>query len=479
MRKLLAALLLLLLVLSGAYCAASYWVGAQAQKQYERLLTQTSHYGSIEITTQKYERGVFHSRAITSVAVRMQGTGEALHFTLADTIQHGPLAFLTNPHATRRFQPVQAVISTRLAPSGENGKWLKNALEKIPELGSSEIWTVLFLDGSGESYMDVPSFQKKLPDSRGGELFLDWGGFHARTHFDMSLNEATGSFAAPRVNFTAGDETLNVHDTKGDFSGRNGWKDIALGGVNVSCDNIAFTSAAGNVRLRLAGPGIEIGSGASGNTMNGSLRAYFEKLETNGDTYGPFTLELEARKLDPEALSRFQRNVKELGMSGKSGEEIRKALNSCYLQLLTGLAVKSPELELKALRLESDKGEANAKAKFAMSGSGFSLDNPLLLLTGISASADVYVSEPLLVYAVEAGYKGAVKSSEAGPGAERADIRVRQKAAKMLQLLEAQKILMREGESFKLSAAYKSGRITVNGRKIPLTDLLKGGSLFE
>lgn len=475
MRKLLAALLLLILVLSGAYCAASYWVGAQAQKQYEILLAQVSRPNSVEIATTKYDRGIFLSTAQTSVTVTLQGKEEPLNFTLVNTIQHGPLAMLSNPHATRRFQPVQAVITTRLAPAAENGNMVRKALEEVPELASSEIWTVLYLDGSGESYADVPAFQKKFKDAQGVETSLDWGGFHSRSHFDIALNEGTGTFNAPWIKLNEKGEWLNVRETRGEFSARADRNDVTVGDMSIACKGVDFTSGDGNVPFRLEGPGIETGSGGTGDTVNGFVRFHFDKLAAAGGTYGPFSMELEARKLDAAALSRFQKNLKEIGASEKSGRDVTKALNSCYMQLLTGLAAKSPEIELKELRLGSDKGDFTATAKIVVAGSGFSLDNPiLLLLSGISANADVFVAEPLLSFAVEKSLTGALKV-EGGPSDEEAASLAKQRTAKTIEQLLAQNYLVRDGASLKVSAAYKAGRITVNGRKIPVTDLLKGG----
>ncbi len=81
---------------------------------------------------------------------------------------------MENPHLKRGLRPVLAVIRTRLAPDA-SGEALKKMLEKIPELESSEILTVLSTDGGGESYFDVPSFQRKLTDEKGVQIGGEMG----------------------------------------------------------------------------------------------------------------------------------------------------------------------------------------------------------------------------------------------------------------------------------------------------------------
>ena len=70
MRKLLTGTVLVFVVLLAAYGFSSYWFGAQAQKQYDLLLAQASEKNSFEVKTKSYERGIFHSRAVTTIVVK-------------------------------------------------------------------------------------------------------------------------------------------------------------------------------------------------------------------------------------------------------------------------------------------------------------------------------------------------------------------------------------------------------------------------
>jgi uncharacterized protein YdgA (DUF945 family) len=222
MRKLLTGTVLVFAVLLAAYGFSSYWLGTQAQKQYELLLAQASQKHSFEVTTKSYERGIFQSKAVTTIAVNGTGAGpdrkDTYQFNIVNSIQHGPLTFPKGQHANNSIRPALAVITTHLAPAGENSEQFKEFLKKVPELESSEILTILSFTGSGETFIDIPSFQKKMANESGTETLVDWGGFSFAANFDIGLGETTGSFKAPFLEFRDNGSRFRVNDMKGDFN---------------------------------------------------------------------------------------------------------------------------------------------------------------------------------------------------------------------------------------------------------------------
>jgi uncharacterized protein YdgA (DUF945 family) len=217
-------------------------------------------------------------------------------------------------------------------------------------------------------------------------------------------------------------------------------------------------------------------TGVSGETITGSLRAQFDKLAVGGDIYGPFNLDFEARKLDPVALARFQQSLKSLQdqMQDKSEEDLKSAFASCYKQLLMDLLAKSPELELKQVKINTNRGDLTGNMKLAVANSGGDLTgNILMLLNNLSASADLAISEPLLFFIMENSFRSEIENSGDRPDALEAEKAARAKAVGIVKSLLSQNFIVREKGSLKTSASYKSGKVIVNGHKINIMDLFK------
>ena len=307
MKKTLAALLFICLAVALAYGGASYWIGEQARKQHDLLIARINRANYLDVSSKSYERGIFSSTASTTVSLTPRLSGDSFNFTVISSIYHGPFVFLESSHLKGSLQPVLAVVRTRLAP-GDCPESLKKMLQEIPELESSEILTVIFYDGSGESYLDVPSFRKTVSTDNGGEMGVEWDGFTAKSKFDASLGEASVSYSAPSLKTTEKSQTLLVKDIQCDFNSHPGINGISVGSMAFSIGGIDVVEE-GSPPFNLSSFGMQAESGVSGQTINGALRLNFDKLSAAGLGVGPFALEFEARKLDADVLSRFQRLV--------------------------------------------------------------------------------------------------------------------------------------------------------------------------
>jgi len=478
MKKIFAAMMIVCAVLAGGYTFAGYWLGTQTQKHYEALIAQGNQ-PHIEIKNKSYDRGVFRSTAVTSVTVKNSGEGPAaedlFQFTLVNSIQHGPVASADGQRVSRGMRPFQAVMTTRLAPGEENGEMVRWLLERVPELGTSEVVTILDINGKGESFLDVPPFQKKLPGKKGGEVSLIWDGLKADSRFDIALNEVVGSFAAPRLEMADQEAQLAVRNWKGDFNTLPGIKGVSVGAMSLLCESIDFYSVEEDTRFRLESPLVQLESGVTGDRINLSLLTRFEKLTASGDIFGPFVFELEFRKLDPESIARFQQDMKEMQgqLAASSGEAAKEKLEAAYMRLLTGLVDKAPEMALKQLKLGTSRGSLDGRLAVGIAETGGSiLKNPLLALGSVSANLDVSISEPLLMYILENRFRG---DSEGRDGENTAEERrmAAEQIAQILTGLVEQKLVLKETGSFKTSASFQAGDLTVNGRKLNLGDLLK------
>ncbi len=462
MKKTLRIFLFLCLALVVAYGAASYWIGGQARNQHDLLIARINSSNCLEASIKSYERGLFSSRALTTFTLILPESGNSIKFSAINHIYHGPFVFLENPHLKRGLRPVLAVIRTRLAP-GDSGEALKKMLGKIPELETSQILTVLSTDGSGESYFDVPSFQKKFPDEKGGQVEVEWRGFTAQCKFELQLGELAGSCSSPSLQVTEQNHLLRVKDIHGDFNSHPGIKGISVGSAAFSIGNIEGMDKE-NTSFNLTSLGLKAESGVSGETINGVLRLSFEKLKAQDMELGPFAMEFEARKLDAEVLSRFEKLVPEFrkraaGQTGKANREIEKL----FMQMMVDLLANSPEFEIKQLTVRTDRGDLSGRAKLSFAGPGKNLAGSILaLLCSIDASAELSVSEALLYLVAENVFRD---SSAQDPESAKTG------ANELVMRLKAAKYIISEGGSFKSSATFKHGILTVNGSRLDLSNL--------
>ena len=180
---------------------------------------------------------------------------------------------------------------------------------------------------------------------------------------------------------------------------------------------------------------------------------------------GPLAIEFEARKLDAEILSRFRKLAPELQKeAGGHTEGARAGLEAQLIQIMVELLAKSPEFEIKQLAVKTNKGDISGKAKLTFAGGGQNLaGNILALLGSIDASAELSVSEPLFMLIAE----NALLSATAPQPEESAESNV----DGLVKGLLTANIMVSENGSFKSAATYKHGVLTVNGRKLDLSNL--------
>ena len=272
MKKTLVIVLVLCLALVVVYLGASYRIAGQAHKYHDDLIAQVNLSNYLEASTKSYERGLFSSVSRTTFTVTMPENLSGFKFSTINTIHHGPFVFLENPNVKLGLRPVLAVVQTRL-DAGDSAEPLKKALETVPELQSSEVLTVLSFDGSAESYLDVPSFQKEFPDDKVRQVHLEWGGFTAKSIFESGPGKVTGSFVAPSLQVTGENGLLLIKDMHGDLNTLPGIKGLSVGSMALSVGSIEGAGK-GTGSFNLTSFAFKAQSGVSGEAIDSRLTQF-------------------------------------------------------------------------------------------------------------------------------------------------------------------------------------------------------------
>jgi uncharacterized protein YdgA (DUF945 family) len=462
MKKILTALLVICLAIVLAYGSASYWVGGQALIQHDQLIAQINNYNFVEAANKSYDRGLFRSRALTTFTLTQPGRKDSIQFTLINSIYHGPLVFLRNQHLKGGLKPALAIIHTQLEADSCSDN-VKRIMATIPELQSSEVITVIHLDGGAEAYCEIPSFRKTLKNDKNEDVEVQWGGFNSKSKFNTQFGESSGSYNAPSFQVAGKDDIFRVNNMQGDFYSHRGMKSLSVGSIAFSIGSVEAVDK-GEASFNLNSFDVKVESGFSDQAVNCSIQTGFDKLTGNNFVLGPVRLEFEARKLDADVLARFENMASELRKKpAGNSSDLDEATNRFIKKMLVDLIAKAPEFEIKQLRARTDKGDLSGKAKLVFSGLGENMaGNIFALLSSIDASAELSVSEALFFFIAE----NAIGDPAPGSGAGK------HTPAEIAKGLLAQNIIVRENGAFKSSAVYKQGKLSVNGRKLDLSGLL-------
>jgi uncharacterized protein YdgA (DUF945 family) len=147
-----------------------------------------------------------------------------------------------------------------------------------------------------------------------------------------------------------------------------------------------------------------------------------------------------------------------------SNNEAAKAqMRGLFARMGADLLAGRPEFEIKQLDLRTDKGDLTGKAKLGFDGNGKEFShNILALVTSVDASAELSVSQALFYFIAQNALQ---KQSPGAADQGKAD------AVQMASGLLASKYMIDDSGAFKSKASFKHGVLTVNGRRLGLSNL--------
>jgi uncharacterized protein YdgA (DUF945 family) len=314
---------------------------------------------------------------------------------------------------------------------------------------------------------------------------VDWKGLTANMTFTADLKGFTGSLSAPGLNAVADDGELEIRGLASTFDTHEGIKGLFLGDASFDLAHLEFTDKKNGEGKRFSMDGLKMktSSRAVTDTINYSMTVRIDRAMTHDSQYGPGACELELRKLDAASLAKLQQVFQELQAQfpHRSAEEINQMMLAKYAEILPELVKKSPEIEITRLSLKTHDGDFLGKAKIVFDGTNAAaINNPLFLLSAVTAHAEFTVTDRLLQRINETSHRkeiiAAVKQGKRDPiSDEEIKALAAAQSEKRLEALVARNILIYEDGHYKASADYQQGRVILNGRPLTLQDLLQQG----
>ncbi len=466
MQKLVGGIIIVLVLAATGFVGAAYWSGIQAEHWYQDALTEGSKNPNIKFTTERYERGLFVSHAVTRVQLTLPEGSELKDanpsFAVREDIYHGPL-----PLAGRNVPGVPmhwngAVIRATL--DVESSTWIRELAKLYGGQEPIEVISQVSFDGASDTQITMPSLTLSNVDDLQSLNFSGLQGqFQAAPHGAAIRGKmtVTGLEVVSKPTASEGQSTdsgnqakfshliMTVDQHKGAF-------DLMFGGSSFKVGELRVQDQATGSPVVFTNLGIDATASLDAkNKQQVAIEALFKADQiTANKRSGSGSLRLALRNLDGATVAQLQQWQQK--QAGKPDDP--QALDE-LLKLVEVLLVGKPELTLDTQAKLINEGEW--QGKLVLNFQDFDMtqvaQNPMGLLAALEKGlGDVVVSKTLLETELNNMMEG--------------------KAAQQLQSMTAAGFIRLEGDQYKSTVRFEGNKLLVNNQEIPLALTTNAGN---
>lgn len=436
----------LLLIILAACAGLPYWFGMQARTLFDESLAAMSQHGMNAQTT-SYEQGWLSSTAEFTLSESSLSKSPTVN--VKSVITHGPFAYGDWLQGNISLEPFQAKIDSTLDVSTQG----LGDFGKIPEI---KVVTWAPLAGDWKADVDMPPTKKKL--KKGVEV--DWQGLKGSFQFPADFLALKGSVNLGPLTVKSKEGTFllsNVLFALDTFTSPEG---LNLGNGSASIDKMSFSDS--QSKGSIVNVGMSGMSKAEGPNIAWDFSFQTGKIDLGGENvYGPTAFDMTARNLDAAALAQLQK-LAENQTSGKPGGKNPAKIQEQALKLFARITQKKPEFQVSRLSFQTPQGELQGHMKVLLDGTKADISqNPFAVLSILDV--DAWALMPKL-------FVGSVVAESGLPGTSRKGKKSRpmspSEIAKAINKLEAQNIMVPDGENYKITFAFKDGKALLNGKPL-------------
>ncbi len=459
---------------------ATYLLGGQVEQHYLDHIARFEQWGPLHLTSESYQRGFLSSQARTLLEIRVpvpadeEGEVEtkSLRLILEHQLCHGPLPVGAGSFS---LMPKLARIETRLVGAtlvGQDGEG-SDLLAKLPWLAEIYDLTSISLAGRGRDQLVIPAIEETIEEE---QLTINWGGLQSDTKFAEDMSQLAGNVVLSSLQLTAEDGRMEWGGAQVDFDLHEAFPLVYLGRYQADSGLLEIDfKETGKGRQKVRVEGVTLDSLAS---QNGATVEYLQtltvaKVNVNDAGYGPAELEVAARGLDGEVLSRYQQDVLEVyGQDTFDPEVVGLQMMQVYLRLLTGLAEGAPEIEFSKLQLVTPEGDFSGNLRLKLNGeAGQELNNVPALLQKLEGQAQITADESLVRTVMTGLIAQQIKTAHqqrdlAPPTAEELAARAGLQVEQRLEALIGQQYIERSEGKLRCQAIFDRGELKVNGQRL-------------
>jgi len=486
-KKIILAVLMILVVGVAGWAAATYVVGEQVEKRYFSLLEQNGQWGTCQWTSQSYERGFLKSKARSVVEFQVpipvgeetdHTTQKPVRLTFEHSLRHGPLPAWTTPDGNSNLTPILALIETRLIDIAPADGIIHDVLEELDKSGNYYAFTLVGLSGDGNSRLILPPFKKRFSEEA---LAVNWGGLTFDMQFTSDMQTASGILSMPLLHAQTDNGEFLWDGLHVEFDLKQAFPLIFLGHSDMQFANLKMqfqeSETASPQELVMKGLKVSTNSDRNGNAVNCTQTLELARINVAGETYGPGLVEVVASNFNGEALSRLQMDVQQVYRNSENlfdPEEMAIRLQPLYTQFFMEMVSGSPEIDLRHLQFTAPSGQFDGSLRVKVDGEENLLFGDLQsLMENLEAEATITVDERLL----KAMFSGELEKQlmaarERGElpsfSDEEITVLAKEQIDAQLEALEAQQYLLRGDGRVLSHAVFNRGELMVNDKLLPL-----------
>ena len=459
MKKLVLALLLVALV---GFGGVTLWGSLRAKQAYRTLILAIAESPDARVLETSYERGWLQSKSRTSFEIRgrlgesfqqwLIGLGREevrgrVGVKMQQTIEHGYTPVMEWLTGGMEGTPIVGRLETHLELDKETQSELGAVLGHLPWVS---IATVIRASGVGESSVIVPAkrLESKLAGDEGGGWAAQWKGLRGNVVYTTDFDHFAASFDSAGIEGGSAGSLFALRDLKWTADLRRDESGLLVGDVNARVGSLRLASREeGAPGLELDDWAMSQSNAVEAGSFGSTLQIRVQAIRLGDRVFGPGELELQLRNLDALSLARLQSR----GVGGLAPPHDRDVTRSSVgggpVSLLSDLLSRSPQLEIRSLRLATPSGDIEAKLRIDLDGSRPEFLRDLFTL--------------LLVLEIRA---------ELACPAEILDALYQERGEELLELRREGWVLL-DGERYRSRLKFERGGLIVNGLPKTLEDL--------
>lgn len=480
MKKLVGALVIIVVVAAAGLTGAAYWSGRQAERWYQESLAAGAANPNIKFSTTQYHRGLFSSQVVTRVQFVMPEDQSSdtpdPSFSVRQDIYHGPLPLAGWGVPGIQMHWTGGVVRTTL--DSDSSAWTRALAKWYGHQEPLLIVSQIGFDGASDTHITMPPLNlSNVEDLQSLQFSGLQGQFQIAAHnaavqgnlVVKSLDTvgksaaAEGQSANGEVQVKLQDMTMTVNQRKGAFDLLFGDSSFKLGELSIREPGIDTPFVLNN--LTITGSV----SQQSPQQVGGEVVMKADKFMAEGQS-GTGSLKLALRNLDGATVTQLEQWQQKAASHADDPQMLDDLLKLVHT-LLRG----KPEFMLDSqATLNDGEWQGKLSLNFQDFGDVNLLQSPTGLLGALEKGvAELTVSKGLLETALTDALKEELKGQLEEQGQEASDQAVQtmaaQQTAAQLKSVTDMGFIRLDGNRYRSTAKFEGGKLYVNDKEIPLT----------
>jgi uncharacterized protein YdgA (DUF945 family) len=377
-------ILTVLLIGIFGFAAVSILGSLRAKQAYRTLILAVAESPDARVLETGYEQGWLQSRAHASVEIRgplgesfqqwMMGLGleevrGRLGIRMQQTIEHGYYPLMEWLTGGLGGMPIVGRVETHLELDKETQSELAAVMGRLPPVSIS---TLIRASGIAESSVIVParSLEHQVAGDEGGAWVGRWGGLRGDLVYATDFDHFAANFRSAGFEFRSADSSFAVRDLEWTAGMARDESGLLVGDMKSSVGSLRLSSREeGATGLEVDRWTMTQSNAVEAGSFGTALGVRVQAIRLGERAFGPGEVEFQLRNLDARSLARLQ-SQRVGGLASPSSQDVTQAaVDEGAMDLLSGLVSRSPQLEIRSLRLATPSGDLEAKLRIDLDGS--------------------------------------------------------------------------------------------------------------